>query len=558
MVQFPIDTRAIAADSIMLCVVLCNLMVAVYETDFRSSHDGADLPPWIFIVNTSFLAVYVVELAFRGNSQRRAFFQESSNVFDLLVVCSEIVLAYVLVNLSIPSTLPLRVVRFFRLVRVVKALKQFRELQVMTHGLSCSFRAIFWASCLLFFALLFSSIAAVELIHPINKLVAADGVYSDCSRCPRAFESVFASLLTFTTQIIAGDSWGAVSVPIIEKRPSTAILFLCILLVNHLWVLNLILSVIVDSAHEARDADEKQKVVDKKLAFIAAKRRLERLCHDMDTNLNGVLSLDEVVQSYDTNAEFRDMMRLMDVKREEMPLIFAMMDTDKSGDISSAEFVEQLHRIKSQDLHTMLVFMRYYISSLSEFVRESFNSINSELGEMKSQQIVFAKDRLGTPNGSLEERTEQDSVNLLEELSSQCGQHRIASIFPGRTHLAPIQVETSRLQKTMVDVPHEDSAEVVPNQETSPVMGRPSSAFSATGIVSGAITDNSPAESVKESSWRVLQNGVIHLTGTSERNGNLLPSHTHHFSSQAAGLQGQVPRADENRSHLQLHSSGIR
>ena len=56
-----------------------------------------------------------------------------------------------------------------------------------------------------------------------------------------------------------GDSWGLVSVPVIEKRPEYTIIFICIVVSVSLGVMNLILAVIVESAAEARESDLAQK-----------------------------------------------------------------------------------------------------------------------------------------------------------------------------------------------------------------------------------------------------------------------------------------------------------
>lgn len=37
---------------------------------------------------------------------------------------------------------------------------------------------------------------------------------------------------------------------------------------------------------------------------------------------------------------------------------------DSSGDIDYVEFVDQLHRLKSQDQHTLLIFIMYYVKEL--------------------------------------------------------------------------------------------------------------------------------------------------------------------------------------------------
>merc|ERR1712187_452270 len=44
------------------------------------------------------------------------------------------------------------------------------------------------------------------------------------------------------------------------------------------------------------------------------------------------------------------------------------MDKDKSGEIDYNEFVEQLYRMKSSDAHTLLVFIKHYVTEVRQHV----------------------------------------------------------------------------------------------------------------------------------------------------------------------------------------------
>merc|ERR1712032_314601 len=67
----------------------------------------------------------------------------------------------------------------------------------------------------------------------------------------------------------------------------------------------------------------------------------------------------------------------MDIHAEDFDAMFHVLDQDRSGDIQYDEFAEQLQKMKNNDKHTMLVFIRYYVM---ELVRES-NNILREIAE---------------------------------------------------------------------------------------------------------------------------------------------------------------------------------
>merc|ERR1719215_961084 len=106
-----------------------------------------------------------------------------------------------------------------KLMRAVRILLAFPELYMLVKGIFGAMKAILWGTFLIMCVLTLFSIMAVELIHPINSRVESSGTYVDCDRCGRAFATVPASIVTFTQTIVTGDSWGQVSIPIIEEEP---------------------------------------------------------------------------------------------------------------------------------------------------------------------------------------------------------------------------------------------------------------------------------------------------------------------------------------------------
>lgn len=82
----------------------------------------------------------------------------------------------------------------------------------------------------------------VEFIYPLILELSEDGTFGNCPQCTRATSSVMsANVLLFKT-VIAGDSWGEIAVPVIEKFPWTAIVFMGSLLTLVFGVLNLIVA----------------------------------------------------------------------------------------------------------------------------------------------------------------------------------------------------------------------------------------------------------------------------------------------------------------------------
>eukprot|EP00927_Polykrikos_kofoidii_P068033 TRINITY_DN63436_c0_g1_i1.p1 TRINITY_DN63436_c0_g1~~TRINITY_DN63436_c0_g1_i1.p1 ORF type:complete len:651 (+),score=109.40 TRINITY_DN63436_c0_g1_i1:36-1955(+) len=450
----------------MFIVLMSNLYLAIYETDYRAQHGDKDLPHWVNALGSCFLLLYVAELGVRVFVYRVEFLSSMSNTVDAGIILLEVAFASVLVSWEIPSAGPLRMFRLVRLLRAVRVMRHFRELYMMSFGMAGAFKAIIWASILISVSLLIFAIIAVELLHPINVEVAATGEYDDCSRCPRAFESVSASLLTFTQQIIAGDSWGRVSVPIIEMKPVSGFIFLCLIVVVNLGLMNLVLTVIVDSAAEARERDVYQKALDKEREFSRAKAKLTNLCHDLDTNMNGSLTLPELVNGFNMSEDFRNTLRMMDAKKEDLPMIFSILDKDSSGDVTPEEFVEQIHRLKTQDLHTLVVFIWHSVNQITEVLRHQFQeeSNGSHDGGNLSGAIR-----------SIRESVRAGSKEMKSPVSSQALVSHAVQQVPSMQNSTEHEFDFKKMSEpsTAFELAPKDFADPVPLEEALPAHQRP-------------------------------------------------------------------------------------
>ncbi|CAK9048445.1 unnamed protein product [Durusdinium trenchii] len=349
-------------------LVLANIGLIVHQSNLTGWQ--VEVPEEIGVLNQVFLWVYTLEAILRLFAFRCAYFLSKWNILDFVVLSIDWVL--VLVALALAGTnfnsdifRVLRVIRALRVLRSIRTLPLFRELYIMLYGFISSAKAIAWAAVLLLLILMIMGIIAVEFIHPLSQEVYAEGLFpEECLRCDRAFESVWASCLTFLQQIVAGDSWGQATIPIIEKYPYTAPYFILVFVTIDLGLLNLILSVIVDKAHQAQQEDIKFQLTQRQAQFEGAKKNLLSLCEALDEDRSGFISLDELLSGYDRLPEFQEQMRLMDVEREDMQSLFRVLDEDGSGDIAYQEFVEQVVKMRSQDTTLSLLFLRSQMKDL--------------------------------------------------------------------------------------------------------------------------------------------------------------------------------------------------
>lgn len=362
-------------------LIFVNSFFVILDTDIRATEDG-ETPIWLEYCVYIFMFVYVADLTLRLTVFRLDFFNSYWNIFDFVVVMVDVlfeVLSMMGIGISV-SVSVLRILRLGRLVRFMRVLRFFHELYVMFHLMMSALRAISWGAALMAVMMTIWSIIAVEVLHPLNKSIAeTTDAYADCERCARAFSSVMNSNLTFFQTIIAGDSWGLVNVTMIEYYPWTALILVTVILSINLGLMNLVVTVIVDKAQEAREESLETRMAEKRAQFEKAKSNMKEMCRCLDSDESGTLSFDEIAEGFHEFAPFRETLMLMDVCERDMQVVFNIMDEDGSGNVSYDEFVEQLYKMKTQDTHTVLVFIKAYVNEIRVKVSEQLELMRNNL-----------------------------------------------------------------------------------------------------------------------------------------------------------------------------------
>lgn len=413
-------TESTPYKTVMACSILFNMVILIVETDRRAmartdhwerhgSNKGFAFqqPEWMGVAGNILLVFYVVDLVLRMYVLRQKFFKATANKFDFAIVSIDCLVFSLEPLQDLPSVAVLRVLRMLRIVRVLRSFLAFRELYLMMQGLVSAIRSIIFATFLIAVVLILWSIMAVEFVHMANVELSDEGTYGDCSDvfCRNAFSSVWVSSLTFLKGIVAGDSWGQLSYPLIIKRPGTAFVLMGSLLMVQLGLLNLIVAVIVDRAAAARENDEELMYTEKQEKLDASYTRLRALFNRMDGDGGGTLDLEELQESYNTHAEFREILDLMDIQERDLELVFNILDKNGDEEVSYTEFVEQLHEMKTFNAHTLLVYIKHYAESMCEAVRDLRDQVDSQDKKLTDLHIAvsFMCPELELPNGDEKE-----------------------------------------------------------------------------------------------------------------------------------------------------------
>lgn len=419
-------------EALLAVLVGANFIIIIIESD--SLHAKAQLAEqewsWIQSANTTFLVIFILELGVRIFTYQKWFFRSGWNWMDLTIILADVGTTILATQVEFSASLSsLRIIGLLRLLRSVKIMQMSPQLALMVKGLLASIEVLIWGCGMLILITMTFGVFAVQIIHPINLRVADTGYYDDvdCERCPRAFQSVLNSVITFSQQIIAGDSWGMVSIPVMEEAPVTGIFFATVFITIQLMLLNLILSVIVDTALRVSQEDKQELLKAKEKNFLQHAKVLKTMCADMDLDGDGNLTKEEILKGYEHNEEFRNLLTLMDVQRDEIEDVFGILDRDESGELNYDEFIKELHRMRSQATQTMLAFIRFNVAQVKSqvghmqvAVRET-RTYCQELGRPPPQQPAEAihdrfREQLHEELRELQARTSTQHDQLLQNL----------------------------------------------------------------------------------------------------------------------------------------------
>jgi len=379
-------------DLILGVIILFNLAIVIVETDAAAAGDAA--PTWTKVWSWVILLTFLSELCLRLFVLGAGFFFEPMNVFDFVIIVTDLCSSLLeIVAGSVLSLSFLRVVRLCKLARVAQAFHVCSELRLLMAGLIGCLRAIFWGTVLLMLFLVIWGVIAVQFLHPLNNELFEQGRYADCERCGRAYADVFSSCLIFFQQIVAGDSWGLVTVNVIEEYPWTALIYGPLFLSVGLAVMNLILGVVVDVASQARGKMQGEMADEKLVAVKEMKYNLLLVCRAMDADGSGMLDKAELLRGYNENANFRASLDGIGISLEDLDILWILLDEDRSGTVSYAEFVTQCYRMKSSKTEFMLAYIKYYVTVIKSQIVEEIQLVKTELRN-EDQKIAAVENEM--------------------------------------------------------------------------------------------------------------------------------------------------------------------
>lgn len=394
-------------DAMIACVAIANFIAIILNADSHAA--GKEDYLVVEIANWVCFGMYFLELCMRAYVERWQLLRRAVNWLDILVVVVGLVEAIVSVGSGAADDESAKqVARCFRIARLLRICKVYALVSLSPHlrklvfGIMSCLPTLFYSVFLVFAFVTTWAIVAVEMIGPImDKVAETTNTWEECDRCPRSFRSVMGANLTFFQTIVAGDSWGLVAIPVIERFPWTGLIFIGALFSVVFGLLNLIIAVLVDTAAEARSKDMEVKAQRAQEAERKERRALEKIFKEIDKDENGTLSFQELASGAQNIPEFKHKLRALDINADDIGQLFVLCDEDGSGEIDVEEFVHTLQKISAGDSKTASMLVKHYVVHMQrnqDLLAERMDGVEGKLVSLPTSLSREVMQQLRTLN----------------------------------------------------------------------------------------------------------------------------------------------------------------
>mmetsp|Transcript_61201 Transcript_61201/g.145812 ORF Transcript_61201/g.145812 Transcript_61201/m.145812 type:complete len:625 (+) Transcript_61201:83-1957(+) len=378
-------------------VICLNFVIIVFEANAGvacGENVIGCMPMWLSIFNYIFVGFYTVESFIMLFVYRRRMCRDWWMIFDIIIVIVawvDVIVSTLVTTAGLQEVQLLRLFRIARLARAARIVHMSPELHAMITGIISALTTVFWGLIMVMLLLAVWAVLAVELLHG-----SAHRIHGNNDLCLSAFDSVYSVMLMFFQTLMAGDSWGDCAVPMIQDQPWAIIIFGGSLLTVQLGFANLVLAVIVERARQAHEEEQRQNLNEQVKKRRDAEKRLLDMCKAIDVDQDGILTLEELMDAYVENEDFRKTLTLLEIDETDLLCLFDLMDADRSGDLTYEEMISCIHKSETNDLKRQMMMVKLQVQDIWLRVRDHLNDaqeniINSVKGETRKPSLLDAK-----------------------------------------------------------------------------------------------------------------------------------------------------------------------
>eukprot|EP00443_Scrippsiella_acuminata_P125488 CAMPEP_0115766084 /NCGR_PEP_ID=MMETSP0272-20121206/102945_1 /TAXON_ID=71861 /ORGANISM="Scrippsiella trochoidea, Strain CCMP3099" /LENGTH=668 /DNA_ID=CAMNT_0003211995 /DNA_START=45 /DNA_END=2050 /DNA_ORIENTATION=- len=403
------------------CIITNAILIGAqcqYNISVVDQGQSLKTPPLFEVAETIFCVVFTAELALRMMCYRLRFFVMADwkwNIFDTVIVTLQLVDVIMEQALgdekgnAMPSNMNfmriLRILRLVRIVRLVRVLRYFQELRTMVSSIASSCKSLLWTVILV---MLLIYVVGVYLTNLIADEAQSDPDVLLREDIQRHYGSLFSTFLSLFQAMTGGVDWDDLMRPLVEEiSPMLAVVFSFYITFSVLCMMNVITGVFCESALGSARADKDKEV----------KRQVEAAFCATDSDGSGRITWKEFTDAL-TDPKVSECLKAIEIDSTEAKGLFALLDTDGSGDVDGEEFVAGCLRLRGQakaiDLATLMYFNKrvstWWVQRMDE-LEVAINSVQESVEKCR----MPSKDKENSKEGTRRDPTgRRASITRLE------------------------------------------------------------------------------------------------------------------------------------------------
>lgn len=357
--------RSTAFETFFCCVIVSNTVYIGFETDYMARNHSQKVPTSFYVIQYSYLFVFVLELAMRLLADGKSFWVSRSNWawnwLDAFVVAGAIfeavTSAIALVGETVSDSLAgvgnirivriVRIARLLRIFRISRVMRFMSALRTLVYSIIGTLTSLFWAIILLIliiytFGVIFTQVAGDHLSD--ERMAGETGSTKD-EELATFYGSLPTSMFTLFMSIAAGISWEQVVSPLFSVGWPWAALFTIFIAFTYFAVLNIVTANFCQSAIDSAAFDQELIMHRQKMQKKAYSKLISRLFSSIDTNGSGRMSLKEMERHFQEK-EVQAYLQSLELEPADAWSLFKLLDVDEDFGIEMDEFVSGCMRLR--------------------------------------------------------------------------------------------------------------------------------------------------------------------------------------------------------------------
>lgn len=363
--------------NLSMLAILGNAIWITYLTDWSLKHPLDANPTEFWYVDTGFIVFFFVETALRLTVHRLFFFLNDNagwNILDFVLVVISL-LEFVVslttgkdTNGTVTYLRVLRLCKFARILRSLKVITAFRELNMMMESFRACLAAMFWSLVLLIFMVFVSALLFAQGVADGIQSQPELGLSEQRDAVMAHFGSVLQTMLSLYMAVTGGNDWSLYYTMLEQMGSFYHILFIAYTFFSAFAIFNILTGIFVERAVAASMPDREQQILLERRKLLEQANELRDLFACMDMDNSGFISFDEFVNCM-KNPRIVAYMSSVGVSVHDVQHLFKIV-ANENDEVDIDRFVDGCMAIKGAATALDMQKQLYYIQELTQKLQD--------------------------------------------------------------------------------------------------------------------------------------------------------------------------------------------